>query len=294
MDHHVATFWYLDTEDPSAPVRAGRPSDPGFARRLLSRLFPTVTPASLGTFPLNRSASVGAGEVYVGSFPGLTVVQTPVEGPVRPSATDATWLRLVEVPTVLAFTHDPESGVSGFARWESGRLVRAFAGADDRIAEDEGMPLPFERPYWSGEFPIADEDSTPLALPFSPTALLHAAHRDWLGFDLSPDGLDVPVHGFATDGRREVRQHRPPEGQAVHIVGSPGRAELHAANLRDAKAARARGDRPSSPYEDDDYERLPFAPGGALGGPLRRFAGTVGDAVRRGADSVSRSRDRRR
>lgn len=282
MDHHVATFWYLDTEDPSAPVRAGRPSDPGFARRLLSRLFPTVTPASLGTFPLNRSASTGPGEIYVGSFPGLTVVQTPVDGPVLPSATDRTWLRLVEAPTVLAFSHDPDSGVSGFARWESGRLVRSFAGADDRIVEDEGMPLPFERPYWSGEFPIPDHESTPLALPFAPTALLHAAHRDWLGFDLDAGGIDVPVHGFATDGRREVRQHRPPEGPAVHVVGSPGRAELHAANLRDAAASSpSGGGRPSSPYEDDDYERLPFAVGGSLGGALRRLAGTVGDTVRR-------------
>lgn len=294
MAHHVATFWYLDSDDPSAPIRAGRPSDPGFARRLLSRLYPTVTPASLGAFPLNRSASAGPGEIYVGSFPGVTLLQTPIEGPIRPSTTDETWRRLVEAPVVLAFSHDPDTGVSGFARWESGRLVRSFAGADDRIVEDEGMPLPFERPYWSGEFPLENAEDTALALPFSPTALLHAAHRDWLGFDLDPGGLDVPVHGFATDGRREVRQHRPPEGPAVHVVGSPGRAELHAANLREAAAARDRGERPSSPYEDDDYERLPFGSGGAVRGPLRALAGTVGDAVRRGADSVSRYRARRR
>ena len=91
MGHHVATFWYLATDDPAAPIRAGQPSDPGFARRLLSRLFPTVTVASLGAFPLNRSASAGPGEIYVGSFPGLTVVQTPVEGPIAPSATTTRW-----------------------------------------------------------------------------------------------------------------------------------------------------------------------------------------------------------
>lgn len=298
MSHHVATFWYLDTDDPSAPIRDGRPSDPGFARRLLSRLFPTTTVASLGSFPLNRSASTGPGEIYIGSYPGVTVVQTPVEGPVRPSTTDPTWLRLVEAPTVLAFCHDPESGVSGFARWESGRLTRSFAGADDRIAEDEGIPLPFERPYWAGEFPLENAEDIPpaLALPFSPSVLLHAAHRDWMGFDLDPGGLDVPVHGFATDGRREVRQHRPPTGPALHVVGSPGRAELHAANLRESagsSSSSGRGRR-FSPYEDDDYERLPFASAaGAVRGPLSRLAGTVGDAVRRGADSVSRYRARR-
>lgn len=295
MGHHVATFWYLNSDDPAAPIRSGSPSDPGFARRLLSRLHPTVTVASLGAFPLNRSASTGSGEIYIGSFPGLTVVQTPVDGPVKPSTADQTWLRLVEAPTVLLFAHDPENGVSGFARWESGRLVRSFAGADDRIVEDEGMPLPFERPYWAGEFPFEAADDTPLALPFSPSSLLHAAHRDWLGFDLDPGGLDVPVHGFATDGRREVRQRTVPTGPALHVVGSPGRAELHAANMRDVPKGGARhdGDR-SSPYVDDDYERGLSASGGKRGARIRGLAGLVGDAVRKGADSVARRRNGRR
>lgn len=295
MGHHVATFWYVDSDDPAAPIRSGMPSDPGFARRLLSRLHPTVTVASLGAFPLNRSASTGPGEIYIGSFPGLTVVQTPVDGPAIPSAADKKWLRLVETPTVLLFAHDPESGLSGFARWESGRLVRSFAGADDRIAEDEGMPLPFERAYWAGEFPIEGADDTPLALPFSPSSLLHAAHRDWLGFDLDAGGLDVPVHGFATDGRREVRQRTAPTGPALHVVGSPGRAELHAAGMRDRTAgdAGADGDR-SSPYVDDDYERTPFSSGGSRGTRIRGLAGMVGDAVRKGADSVARRRNGRR
>lgn len=294
MAHLVSTFWYLDTDDPAAPIRSGLPSDPGFARRLLSKLFPTVTVASLGAFPLNRSASAGPGEIYVGSFPGLTVVQTPVEGTLRPSETDETWLRLVDAPVVLAFSHDPESGVSGFARWESGRLVRSFAGGDDRIVEDEGIPLPFERPYWAGEFPLTGHDDDPLALPFAPEALLHAAHRDWLGFDLDPGGLDVPVHGFATDGRREVRQHRPPAGPAVHLMGGPTRAELHAAAQREAGRAPGRRGHPSSPYEDDDYERTPAAPhpGGSALGSFRRAASALGSAVRRGANAARRGRGR--
>lgn len=298
MGHHVATFWYLGTDDPAAPIRSGHPSDPGFARRLLSRLYPTVTVASLGMFPLNRSASTGPGEIYVGSYPGLTVLQTQLEEPVLPSATDDTWLRLVEAPTVLLFSHDPDIGVSGFARWESGRLVRSFAGADDRIVEDEGMPLPFERPYWAGEFPLDGADDTPLALPFSPSSLLHAAHRAWLGFDLSPGGLDVPVHGFATDGRREVRQRTAPTGTAVHVVGSPGRAELHAANQRDARTWN-RGGSPSSPYVDDDYERAQLVPAVArasspVSGTVRRVAGFVGDTVRRAGGAINRRLSNRR
>lgn len=298
MGHHVATFWYLSAEDPAALFRSGVRSDPGFARRLLSRLYPTVTVASLGTFPLNRSASAGPGEIYIGSFPGLTVVQTSIDAAVQPSATDQVWLRLVEAPIVLQFSYDADTGVSGFGRWESGALVRSFAAADDRIVEDEGMPLPFERPYWAGEFPLEGTDDNPLALPFSASALLHAAHRDWLGFDLEPGGVDVPVDGFATDGRREVRQHTPPPGPALHLADGPGRAEQHAAAQRDAGAdddSGASGRRASSPYYDDDYERLPFPPAGSSGGGLRGlasgFAGRVGDAVRRGTDSIRRGAD---
>ncbi|GAA4259528.1 DUF6928 family protein [Dietzia aurantiaca] len=296
MGHHVATFWYLSTDDPAALFRSGVRSDPGFARRLLSRLYPKVTVASLGHFPLNRSASAGAGEIYIGSFPGLTVVQTPISHPVKPSETDPVWLRLVDTPTVLEFSYDPDSGVSGFGRWESGTLVRSFAAADDRIVEDEGMPLPFERPYWAGEFPLEGADDNPLALPFSASALLHAAHRDWLGFDLEPGGLDVPVDGFATDGRREVRQHTPP-GPALHLADGPGRAELHAAARRDAGED---DDTTASPYYDDDYERIPFADRarssgrglrGLASGLAGELAGRVGDVVRKGAGPLRRGRN---
>ena len=298
MGHHVATFWYLSAEDPAELFRSGVRSDPGFARRLLSRLYPTVVVASLGTFPLNRSASAGPGEIYIGSFPGVTVVQTPMESPVRPSVTDEVWLRLVEAPTVLQFSFDADTGVSGFGRWESGTLVRSFAAADDRIVEDEGMPLPFERPYWAGEFPLEGADDNPLALPFSASALLHAAHRAWLGFDVKVGGVDVPVDGFATDGRREVRQHIPPRGPALHLAAGPGRAELHAAAQRDAGVdddSGAPGRRASSPYDDDDYERIPFSPTGSSGGGLRGlasgFAVRVGEVVRKGTDSIRRGAD---
>ena len=293
---HLATFWDLATDEPAAPFRAGLAPDPGFARRLLSRLYPTVTVASLGSFPLNRSASAGPGEIYVGSFPGVTVIQTPVSGPLAPSATAGTWLALVDAPTILLFAHDPETATSGFARWESGRLTRSFAGADDRIVEDEGMPLPFERPYWAGEFPLEEAADTPLALPFAPSSLLRAAHRDWLGFDLEPGGPDVPVYGFATDGRREIRRHDPRTGPAAHLTRSRGRADVHAEALREggglgegAGGGEADADHHRfSPYVEDDYERLSPGTRSPGGGRLADLAGAVGDAVRRGAAAASR------
>ncbi len=290
MGHHVATFWYLSTDDPAELFRSGVPSDPGFARRLLSRLYPKVTVASLGTFPLNRSASAGPGEIYIGSFPGLTVLQTPLDAPVKPSETDPVWITLVKTPVVLQFSHDSDTGVSAFARWESGELVRSFAAADDRIVEDEGMPLPFERPYWAGEFPLEGAHDNPLALPFSSSSLLHAAHRDWLGFDLERGGLDVPVDGFATDGRREVRPHVTP-GPALHLADGSGRAEQYAAAQREGEFDGA----DDSSYYDDYEPTSSTSPAGSPGGGLRGLAGglasRVGDAVRKGSYSIRRGAD---
>lgn len=290
MSHHVTTLWYVDTDDPSATFRRGTPSDPGFARRLLSRLHPSVTVASLGAFPLNRSASAGEGEIYIGSYPGLTVIQTPEPDPLHPSRLDESWRTLVEAPVVLYFSHDSEDGVSAFARWEDGRLMRAFSGGDDRIVEDEGIPLPFERPFWSGEFPLEGHEGDPLALPFSPDALLHAAHRTWLGFDLDPGGLDVPVNGFATDGRREVRQRTRPTGPAMHLAGAAGRAEIHAERERGREERRPV---PGSPYADDEYERTPGAAPARTSGALdsaartaRTVAGRAADLAGRGARAV--------
>ena len=88
----------------------------------------------------------------------------------------------------------------------------------------------------------------------------------------------------------------------------PGRAELHAASRRaSSRAAAEDGDDgtgadggraagASSPYEDDDYERLPSGAGPRRAAgveQIRGLAGLVGDAVRRGADEVSRRARRR-
>ena len=291
LPHHVTTFWYVATDDPCAPIRTGTPADPGFARRLLSRLHPTVTVASLGSFPLTRSASAGTGEIYIGAFPRLTVVQTPVRHGNRLSTLGAPWIGLVDAPVVLAFSHDSEDGVSAFARWEDGELVRAFSGADDRIVEDEGIPQGFELPYWAGEFPLVGHADDPLALPFAPEALLHAAHRHWLGFDLDPGGLDVPVHGFATEGRREVRPHRPPSGLALHLSGPEGAVEIAA----DPPTPDDEGG--DSPYVDDEYERGTEVATAATGGPVSLVARRVRGAARQAATVVGRGvralRDRR-
>lgn len=248
MSHHVTTFWHVATETPAQAFTVGAHADPGFPRRLLSKLYPKATISSLGEFPLNRSASAGPGEIYIGSFPGLTVVQTAESDALRPSQIDDKWIALAGSPDVYSFAFDADSEVSAFAHWRDGKLQRSFSAAQNRIVEDEGIPCEFELPFWSGE--KKHESTDPLALPFDPAELLHAAHTFWLGFDLSPDGLDVPVLGYATDGRREVRATTPPAGPAMHISGEAGHAEIAAR----PEPARDSGEA-SSPYAHDDYER---------------------------------------
>lgn len=278
MPHHVTTLWHVATESPAQAFTTGVPADPGFPRRILSKLYPTATISQLGEFPLNRSASAGEGEIYIGAFPGLTVIQTAECDALRPSSIDEKWVDLVGAPDVYAFAFDAESEVSAFAHWSGGTLQRSFSAADNRIVEDEGIPAGFELPFWSGERPQEHPEDDPLALPFSPSELLSAAHTAWLGFELSPDGLDVPVLGYATDGRREVRAAHPPAGPAMHLSSAAGHAEIDEEDDDSSSdtASSTAGDGVSSPYAHDDYERSAAADGQ----PLRESARAAASRAR--------------
>lgn len=294
MSQHVTTFWHVATETPAQAFTVGAHADPGFPRRLLSKLYPTATISSLGEFPLNRSASAGTGEIYIGAFPGLTVVQTCESDALRPSQIEDKWIALAAAPDVYSFAFDAESEVSAFAHWHEGKLQRSFSAAQNRIVEDEGIPCEFELPFWSGE--KKHESTDPLALPFDPAELLHAAHTFWLGFDLSPDGLDVPVLGYATDGRREVRSAAPPAGRAMHISGASGHAEISAP----AEPVAAQQESAQSPYAHDDYERaVPPATQPArtvvkAAWAKAREAGSVAGSLAAQGVRAARSRIRRR
>ena len=129
---------------------------------------------------------------------------------------------------------------------------------------------------------LVGHDDDPLALPFAPGALLHAAHRHWLGFDLDPGGLDVPVHGFATDGRREVRPHRPPSGLALHLSGADGAVRITADTPSDEDGPAG------SPYVDDEYERGTDVVTEPDTGPVSLTARRVHGAARRAASLIAR------
>ncbi|GAB90620.1 DUF6928 family protein, partial [Gordonia rhizosphera] len=102
---------------------------------------------------------------------------------------------------------DPERSLGVFARWENGTLKRAFAAEPVTIIEDEGVPYPFERPFWAGERPLRYAEGVapePMALPFHPQEIAEQSNREWLGFrftrplaDTDLDPTRIPVTAFA-------------------------------------------------------------------------------------------------
>lgn len=105
-----------------------------------------------------------------------------------------------------------------FAVWEDGHLVRSLSlSPDSGIIENIGEPLPFERPYWSGDrpadtIPWPDEEEEPYALPFHPLELGEDALRALCGFiqEGLPEPGDVDAYGIRLHGFR-VRDPKGPD-----------------------------------------------------------------------------------
>lgn len=207
----VTTFWYSNIDDPATALGAGVHPDRRFGLRLVARLHRDRPVTPIGSFPLRRSAPAGAAEVYVGAFPGLTVLQAGTIDGTVPSALPEEWVSALESDTLFVSGHDRARGIHYFARWEDGVLRRSFSASPTTILENEGMPGVWESPFWSGVRPPAVADGPVPAdapagyLPFDPEEMVDAASHHWLGFGLE-DGPEVPVVGFATDGRRGVRE----------------------------------------------------------------------------------------
>lgn len=211
--HATVTLWFLDSRATPSTITSSitrtTTPDRGFGRKFLAQLGPQWPVTCLGDFPLNRSIPAGDSEFYIGTFGLASVIQTvPATLPSRSrgrattfdpthlSRMPATWRHPIPARTVLAFTIDGDLG--GFARWDEGRLTRSLVATPTHIYENIGLPHPFEHPHWAGTTTPSTQH-----LPFTPADLVADAHRHWLGFDVTRTGIDIPVTGFAVDGRPE-------------------------------------------------------------------------------------------
>ena len=202
VDGMNVTLWFVTVDDP-APVLAAEPhADRGFGRKYLAQLNPTWPVTPIGTFPLNRSEPADVAEFYIGGFPGVAVVQTWVDGVDRLTDLSEELLSLLPWDRLFAFARNEKHEFGGFARWEDGVLKRSLCAVSQWIIEDVGLPEYFEADYWAGEKSVQRGG---LYLPFIPADIVRGAERAWLGVDVSPEGPDIEVVGFAVDGRPEPK-----------------------------------------------------------------------------------------
>ncbi|WP_245662590.1 DUF6928 family protein [Nocardia vermiculata] len=214
MPSTASSIWYVDEPDPAAVLRAHPDPDPEAALALAEQLNPgvAVTPVHSGT--LGQWSGPDPGSLYIGCFPGVTVICTvdasrshPTQLPellVRPLASEHTYLVSYDMPL----------GWGAFAHWERGELRRAFSATRVHIVEDEGLPLVWERGYWAGEHPVRlrpGDFPDPQILPFEPPEFADAANEQWLGFRygtgssgtaLRPEEIAVCGFTIGADGRK--------------------------------------------------------------------------------------------
>ena len=214
----ASSIWYVDALDPVSVLRDHATPDPDAARALVRPLYPEMTAVPLRSDSLATAAAPSAREVFVGTYPGVTVVCAPHLAQNRPSTLDGSWTRpLASERTYLVCAEDALPWGS-FAYWEHGELRRSFSATASFIHENIGLPLVWERPYWAGEHPPRrsfDRFPDPLSLPFHPGEFADAANLQWLGFgyataggELSPP--DLTVCGFTLYSAGEELPAPPP------------------------------------------------------------------------------------
>lgn len=193
-------------QDPRQVLRSRPVLDRERTAAIVSRLYPgrTVTPARDGT--LGDDGSPKDREVFAAAYPGLTLVCTTLAAGDQPSELAPHALIADAASTV--FLHAMYSVVDWFAYavWQDGGLVRSLSlSPDSGVMEDIGPALPFEEPYWSGQFPAVDpdEDDDPYPLPFHPLDLGEAALQALLRITFegdpepgAPDPYDIALAGF--------------------------------------------------------------------------------------------------
>ncbi|MRH91396.1 hypothetical protein GFY24_28810 [Nocardia sp. SYP-A9097] len=203
MPSTVSSLWYVDASDPVGVLRAHPGPDPAAAWALARQLHPDrdVVPAASGTMKV--WAGPDPESIYIGCYPGVTVVCSTRAALPRPTKLPELLVRPLASEHTYLVSYDLSLGWGAFAEWERGEFRRSFSASRVNILEDEGMPQVWERPYWAGEYPIELEPgelTDPQLLPFDPPDFAGAANQEWLGFRyrgkfsedaLTPDQIEV-------------------------------------------------------------------------------------------------------
>lgn len=137
-------------------------------------------------FPRDQLVPIGDGdlsntcppddELYIACFPGISIVAAKEFALDRPSKLPLHFLTAAGDKDL--YLHAMHSVVDWFAcaHWRNGALVRSLSlSPDSGIVEDVGPRLPFEDPFWRGQYSPADN---------SPLELAQAALKEFFGYQL--------------------------------------------------------------------------------------------------------------
>ncbi|MFB7877801.1 MULTISPECIES: DUF6928 family protein [unclassified Nocardia] len=216
----ASTLWYIDTADPMAVLKEGPDPDPEAAAALAGQLYSEhdVRPITIGT--LEGCAAPDRDEVYIGCYPGLTVVCTAEAALVEPTKLPDLLVRPLASEHTFLVSFDDRVHWGAFAQWERGEFRRSFSSTRVDILENEGLPMVWERQYWAGEHPVpwrGADHPQPRSLPFDPPEFADAANDEWLGFrylgsgeeELTPGSLAVCGFTLYPKGRAPEPAPRP-------------------------------------------------------------------------------------
>lgn len=227
MGAKASTIWYVDASEPKSVLRQTESPDWDAAKALVEQFFPDHTVVPSRQVSVLAAADAAPNEVYVGCFPGVTVVCGPDLSLLKPSSLPETWTRPLASEHTYLVSTDPETAWGAFAYWERGELRRSFSATPIYIYEDTGLPLVWERPFWAGDHPLMYPPGVlpdPQSLPFHPQEFAETANAEWLGFRYTGDPhsgeLDpssVPVCGFTLYA---PGQQPPPQQQSPSVNGN--------------------------------------------------------------------------
>jgi hypothetical protein len=175
-------------------LKAGPALDRDATLQLARSLFPRDRLDPIGDGDLSHTCPPDD-ELYIGCFPGVSILAAEEFGIDYPSALPEPFIRAGDRGTV--YLHAMHSVVDwlAFAQWKDGQLVRSLSlSPDSGILEDIGERLTFEEPYWAGRHPATDSDEDDYPFPFHTLELGEAALKEFFGYHLEgpidPDLLE--------------------------------------------------------------------------------------------------------
>jgi len=183
-----AKTWMLvhSTGNPEEILKRHPAIDRSATIKLVNELFPSEQLEALEDGSLDFTCPPDD-QIVAACFPGLTVVAAQEFAIDYPSTLSAKFIDAFSGGDL--YLHAMHSVVDwlAFAVWKNGTLHRSLSlSPDSGILEDIGPRLPFEAPYWAGEYPVGDPDEEDFDYPFifHPLELGEEALLAFFGYQL--------------------------------------------------------------------------------------------------------------